>query len=163
MTNENMTLTKTKNDFIKNAAAQFNEWRDDLERLEDMARSAGDSIEQTYREQIANLKPYLNDIEKQINNIRSTDSDRWEEQRSNYDKAMQRYRMAYGETMIVLKEAPTRPAGWLEGFTDQPPMGSAGWLEGTSTYAEGTEGWVEGMAERVPKSEGWVEGYNTQN
>lgn len=161
MPKENTTLTK--NDFIKNAEAQYDEWRNDLGRLEEMVRSAGDKIEQTYHEQFTSLNSYLQDVKEQIDNLRSTDSTHWEEQRSNYDQARQRYRMAYGETMTVLKEAPTRPAGWLEGFTDRPPAGSAGWLEGTGAQAEGSEGWVEGMAERVPESEGWTEGYRVKD
>lgn len=155
--------TTTDSDYIKGAEAQFNEWQEDLERLEDMIQDAGEKFEQAYNDPIAKLKAYLNDVEEQLNKLKATDSDQWEEQRLNVQKTGRTYHQAYSETMIMLKEAERKPAGWLEGFTDHPPAGSAGWLEGFGERPAGSEGWVEGLAERTSETKGWEEGYGEEN
>lgn len=164
----NKEMTKNQdsikqNDFVADAVTQFNEWQDELIRLEEKIMDTGGNIEQAYRDQIADLKNLLHEASENLSRLKSTEmnSDQWAEQRARYQQAMQRYDIAYDETMTRLRKDENTSLGWLEGFTDHPPAGSAGWLEGTGAQAEGSEGWVEGMAERTPDSEGWVEGYGS--
>jgi hypothetical protein len=149
--------------FVKDAEAQHKEWRAALERLDDKVSRAGGIYEQENKKRIATLKSHLGEVEEQLAELKSTDFDQWEEQWLIYQQAVRRYEQAVSETMGQFKEPERRSAGWLEGFTDHPPIGSAGWLEGTGTVAKGSEGWVEGLAERTPKSKVWVEGYGDKD
>lgn len=162
MTEKEKTRTM-ESDFIEGAEDQLNEWRDDLDRLEEMVKDAGEDFERAYNEQIANLKRYLNNFEEQISELRSTESDQWQEQRSIVQKSARNYRQAYDQSIDIMDKAKSKPAGWLEGFTDRPPAGSEGWLEGFEAEPEGSEGWVEGFTERTPESEGWTEGYGEED
>lgn len=152
-----------ESEFVESAENQLDDWQDELERLEDMVKDAGKDFEQAYNEQIANLKRYLNDFEEQIDELGSTDADHWEEQRLNVQKSGRKYGQAYGQTIELMDKAKSKPAGWLEGFTDRPPAGSEGWLEGFDAEPEGSEGWVEGFTKRTPESEGWTEGYGEED
>lgn len=150
-------------DFIEDAEAQVKEWLDDFEDLEDEIKRAGSDVEQKLREQIADLKSDLNDVEARFNELSSSDPDHWQERKYNFQRASWVYQQSYGAAIRDMKMAETGPAGWLEGFTNRPPIGSAGWLEGFDAEATGSEGWVEGMAKKGPKSEGWTEGFHSDN
>jgi hypothetical protein len=159
MIKENDKTQTMTNDFIQKAEAQVKEWIDDFERLENEILDAGTDVGQTYREQIASLKRYLNDVEARLHDLQSSDPEQWTQNKNRFESASRTYHQAYGTALNEFKSATHVPAGWLEGFTDRPPTGSAGWLEGTGAHSTGSEGWVEGMAEKGPKSEGWTEGY----
>lgn len=157
-----MTLTTMKDDFYDRENDQIAEWQDNLDHLEKMVQSAGDQIEQTYHDRVAVLKRYLQKVKDQLDGLNASDTEQWEEYKTDYQQSVRRYETFYGETLALLRKMPNRPAGWLAGFTDRPPAGSAGWLEGSNARAEGSEGWVEGMAKRTPESEGWLEGYKSE-
>jgi hypothetical protein len=161
MKEQEKTLTQDT-DFIDDAQNQVKDWVEDFDQLQEKIKSAGSDIEKKYSEQIADLQSKLNDVEERFDDLRSSDSENWEERRYDFQRASWVYQQSYGTTIQDMKAMENEPLGWLEGFTDRPPAGSAGWLEGTDTEAEGSEGWVEGMAEKGPKSEGWTEGFDTK-
>lgn len=154
------TMTMT-DEFIDEAEAQFGDWLDYLNRLQDTIKDAGGDIEQSYSKKIADLRMALGGIEEQLEDLKSSDPEQWEERKYRFQKSAWAYQQSYVRLVSDMKAYEHKPAGWLEGFTEQPPAGSAGWLEGTDAQPTGSEGWVEGMAERSPESEGWKEGYNT--
>lgn len=151
-------MTKT-DEFIQEAEAQFNDWLDHFNRLEEHIKDAGSDVEEAYQERIDDLRNNLRDIEIKLDDLRSSDPEHWDERKYRFQQASWTYEQSYTTLFNDMKQDENRSAGWLEGFTDRPPAGSAGWLEGTDTKPMGSEGWVEGMAERGPKSEGWTEGY----
>ena len=159
MTIETEKTLITMGIFVEDAEAQHEEWRAALERLGEKARRAGGIYEKERKERIATLRIHLDEVERQLAKLNSTDFDQWDEQWLIYQQAVRRYEQAVNVTVRQIMEPEPRSAGWLEGFTDHPPVGSAGWLEGTGTVAQGSEGWGEGLAKRTPESEGWVEGY----
>jgi hypothetical protein len=150
------------NDFIEEAETQMKEWLDDFGRLENTIQDAGSEIEQTYHEQIADLKRHLDDAEARFRDLKSSDSEQWPERKLRFQHASWTYQQAYATAINDMKIATNAPAGWLEGFSDRPPAGSAGWLEGTGSQPAGSEGWLEGMTEKGPESEGWTEGYKAK-
>jgi phage-related tail protein len=152
-----------ESDFIESVESQLSDWQDDFDRLEDMVGDAGENFQHKYDEQIANLERYLDDFKEQVDKLRSTESDQWEKQRLNVQKSARTYRQAYGQTIELMDKEKSRPAGWLEGFTNRPPAGSEGWLEGFDATPQGSEGWVEGVAERTPETKGWTEGYEEED
>lgn len=159
MIREREKMHTKENDFIEDAENQYNEWQDDLKRLQETIASAGTKFKQAYSEQISDLQRYLHDVEEKLNEMKASDPEQWEEQRLSFRQSSRSYAQAYGEAIRRMKEAESESKGWLEGFTDHPPTGSAGWLEGTDATTEGSEGWVEGMAEKSTETEGWTEGY----
>ena len=85
-----MTKTKEKTttkQFVEQAETQFNEWLDYFNNLEDTIDNAGTDIQQAYHERIVDLKQNLHQVEERLSDLKSSDSNNWEDRKYRFQQA----------------------------------------------------------------------------
>lgn len=160
MTTKTKEIARKKESFLQTTQVQMNQWRDELDRLEEEIKQLPIDIQAEYCEQSANLRETWQQVEAKLQVLEGAASDQWEEMKSRWQHTSQEYRESFMGTANQLQNKEKVPLGWLQGFTDKRTHESAGWAEGMGKRPEGSEGWVEGMGKRPSGSKGWAEGYD---
>jgi hypothetical protein len=160
MTNLPKTIDEKRKMVLQKARTQMDEWREDLNRLEnqlsDLSSESGSRAE--YQKQLATLKQHWQQVESKFAAMLQG-SDEAQEAYNHWRDTAVAYNQAFMRATKNMKEEV--PLGWLQGYTDERTQESAGWAEGFGGRPSDSEGFAEGMGHKGKvTSKGWAEGYD---
>jgi len=134
----------TNRTYLQTAQMRTNQWRDELNRLEEEIKQFPSETQAVYRRNLANLQTQWQQVEAKFKELERASSGQQEIIRSEWQITAEEYQNNFRETAKQIMDKENVPLGWLEGFTDKRPHDSAGWAEGMGKQEKGSKGWAEG-------------------